>query len=93
MDLIPLHSQAWVEMHDDHAVVSWPGGLRYIDYEAPVVELLGAIRWAITDLLSDRPTKVEVKRERGTYYERGFDAGWKARQDHDAKRGTLSEAS
>jgi hypothetical protein len=89
MDLIPLHSNAWVEMHEDHAVVSWPGGLRVIDYDDPVVVLLGAISWAIKDILAERPTKAEVREDRTKHYDQGFDAGWKAYEEHAQRRGTL----
>lgn len=79
MDLIPLHSNAWVEMHDDHATVSWPGGIYQLSYEAPVVDLLSVIALAITDLLAEYTSPNELRREKAKAFDEGFDAGWKAK--------------
>jgi hypothetical protein len=77
MTLIPLHKDAWVEMNEDGAVVSWPGGMRFLTYDDPVVMLLEAIRWAITDIEHDfwRDDK-RISRVKSEAYNKGWRDGW-----------------
>ena len=79
MDLIPLHANAWVELHDDHATVSWPGGIYLLDYEAPVVDLIAVIRLAISDMMAEYTSPDQLRREKAKAFDEGFDAGWKAK--------------
>lgn len=81
MDLIPLHSNAWVEMHEDHATVSWPGGIYQLDYEAPVVDLLAVVALAIHDLQVDLLDGPEVRRLRREAHAQGYEEGWEAARD------------
>lgn len=44
---------AWVELHEDHTVVSWPGGHRRLDATASLTDVLGAVRLMLMDLTRD----------------------------------------
>lgn len=77
MTLIPLHKTAWVEMNEDGAVVSWPGGMRFLDYEEPVPALIGAIRDAIEDIEHDFwRNSAQVRRVKSEAYNMGWRDGW-----------------
>ena len=72
----------WVELLQDHAVVSWPGGHKPISYEAPVADLLNLLRLAVNDVLAERPTHAEVKADQERQFDKGFRAGWEERSQH-----------
>jgi hypothetical protein len=70
--------RSWVELNAESVTVSWPGGMRTLTYEDPVVDLLAAVREAVDDVIATRPTPKEMADARHTSRERGFNEGWEA---------------